>query len=89
MAKIVAIHDVGDIDTWLKGKAERADAIATMGGRDVRDHVAQDGSKTIAITAEVEDVDAMIAQLASPAPELMDAMQRHTVVPPVKVFVER
>ena len=89
MAKIVVLHDVGDIDAWLKGKAERAEAIGNMGGSNVRDHVAQDGSKTIAITAEVEDVDAMMAQVASPAPELMEVMQRHTVIPPLKVFVER
>lgn len=89
MPKIVAIHDVGDIETWLKGKQERADAIATMGGSNVKDYVAQDGSKTIAITGDVDDVDAMLAQIASPPPDLMEAMQRHTVVPPIKVFVER
>lgn len=53
------------------------------------EHVAHDGSKTVAITANSVDVDAVIAATASPPPELVDAMQRHGVVPPVKIFVER
>lgn len=89
MARVVVIHDVGDVATWLRGKAERADAFASMGGTNVRDYVAQDGSKTIAITADVDDVDAMVTQVAGPPPEMLEAMQRHTVVPPVHVFVER
>ena len=88
MARIVLIHDVQDVEHWLKHKAERADAIANMGATDVVDHVAQDGSKTVAITANSDDVDAIVTATATPAPELMDAMQRHGVVPPVKVFVE-
>jgi hypothetical protein len=89
MPRIVVVHDVEDVDNWSKHKAERADAIASMGATDVVDHVAQDGTKTVAITANADDVDAMLAATASPGPELMDAMQRHGVVPPLKIFVER
>jgi hypothetical protein len=89
MAKVVIVHDVEDVDTWLKGKAERADAIGGMGGTNVVDHVAQDGSKTIAITADVQDVDAVLAEIESPPAELLATMQRHGVVPPLKVFVQR
>lgn len=42
-----------------------------------------------AITADVEDVDAVRAQIESPPAELLAAMQRRGVVPPLKVFVER
>ena len=89
MPRIVVLHDVEDIGNWLKHKAERADAIAKMGATDVVDHVALDGSKTVAITANSDDVDAVVAATASPGPELMDAMHRHGVVPPVKIFVEK
>lgn len=89
MPRIVIIHDVEDRDKWLRHKAERADVIAKMGATDVVDHVAQDGSNTIAITAKVDDVGAVDAAVASPTPELMDAMQRHGVVPPLKIFVEK
>ncbi|MFI5035756.1 MAG: hypothetical protein ACHQFZ_06085 [Acidimicrobiales bacterium] len=89
MAKIFATHDVTDVDTWLSFKAERAGAFSGMGGSQVQDHVAQDGSNSVAISAQVDDVDAVMAAMASPPPELADAMQRHGVIPPVRVYVER
>ena len=55
MAKMVVTHDVLDVDNWLKGKAERANAISAMGCSNVVDYVAQDGSKAIAVTADAED----------------------------------
>jgi len=89
MPRVVVVHDVEDVDNWLRNKAERADVISAMGAKDVVDHVAQDGSRTVAITADADDVDAIVAATGSPGPELMDAMQRHGVIPPVKIFVER
>jgi hypothetical protein len=85
---MVVIHDVQDVDGWMKYKAERAEVVGAMGGSNVVDHVAEDGSKTVALTIDVNDVKAVLAQLASPSPELMEAMQRHGVVPPLQVFVE-
>lgn len=69
MPKIVITHSVGDIDNWLKGKSERAEAIGSMGGSNVVDHVANDGSNTIAISADMDDVDAALATMASPPPQ--------------------
>ena len=46
-------------------------------------------TETVAVTADVEDVDAVVAATASPGPELMDAMERHGVRPPVRMFVEK
>jgi hypothetical protein len=82
---MVMIHDVQDVNTWVKYKAERAEA---MGGSNVVDHVAQDGSNTVALTVNVEDAEAVLAQVVSPSAELLDVMQRHGVVPPLKVLVE-
>ena len=73
---------------WLQYKSERAEAIAGMGGANVVDHVAHDGSKTVAITADVDDVAAMMTSISSPPPELGSAMERHGVVPPLTVYVE-
>jgi len=47
-------------------KSERVEAIAGMGGRNAVDHVAYDGSKTVAISADVDDAAGMMAALASP-----------------------
>ncbi len=89
MPKIVVTHSVADVDTWLNGKSERATAIGNMGATNVVDHVAQDGSQTIAITFDVDDVATVTSTLASPPAEMAAAMERHGVVPPLTVYVER
>lgn len=88
MPKIVITHSVADVDTWLNGKSERAAAIGNMGATNVVDHVAQDGSKTIAITFNVDDVETVTSTLASPPAEVAAAMERHGVLPPLTVYVE-
>lgn len=88
MPKVVVTHGVVDIDRWLEGKAERAAAIESGSGSNVVDHVAQDGSNTIAISADVSDLDAMAAMLSSPPPEVLAAMEAHGVVQPLTVYVE-
>ena len=52
------------------------------------DHVAQDGSNNIAVTADVEDLDAAQAMIASPPPEVAAKMKEHGVIPPLTVYVE-
>jgi hypothetical protein len=86
--KVVLTHAVQDLDRWLQGKAERAAAIESGTGSNVTDHVAQDGSNNIAITADVADVAAMQTMLASPSPEVLSAMEAHGVVQPITVYVE-
>ena len=88
MPKIVVTHGVVDIDRWLEGKAERAAAIESGTGSNVVDHVAQDGSNNIAISADVSDLDAMGAMLSSPPPEVIAAMEAHGVVQPLTLYVE-
>ena len=64
MPRVVITHAVADIERWLKGKAERAAAIESGSGSNVTDYVAHDGSNNIAITADVEDLDALQSMLA-------------------------
>lgn len=89
MPKMVVTHSVADIETWLKGKSERADAIGAMGGSNVVDHVASDGSNAIAITADVDDIAAVMATMADPPAEMAATMEKHGVLPPLVVYVER
>jgi hypothetical protein len=89
MAKVVITHSVADIDTWLQGKAERAEAIGQLGGTNVQDHVAVDGSNAIAITCDMEDVEAALATVAAPPPEMAAVMQKHGVIPPLTAYVAR
>ena len=89
MAKMVVTHNVVDVDNWLKGKAERADAITAMGCTNVVDYVAADGSKAIAITADANDPAAVMAGISSPPADVAAAMERHGVLPPVAIYIEK
>ncbi len=89
MSRIIITHNVVDVDNWLSFKEERAGAIAAMGGSTVVDYVAQDGSNAVAIAADVEDVAAVLAGLASPPPDLHSAMERHGIVPPMTLYIEK
>jgi hypothetical protein len=88
MPKIVATHAVVDVERWLRGKADRAAAIESASGSNVTDFVAEDGTNNIAVTADVADVEAMKAFMASPPPEVLATMQEHGVVPPITTYIE-
>jgi hypothetical protein len=85
---MIITHNVVDVAKWLSFKDERVGAISAMSGSEIVDHVAQDGSNSVAIAANVKDVAAVLAGLASPPPELHAAMEKHGVLPPVTVYVE-
>jgi hypothetical protein len=87
MPRVVITHDVVDVERWLKGKADRAAAIETVGAN-VTDHVAQDGSNHIAVTADIHDVGVLQELLGSPSPEVAAQMEEHGVRPPFRVYVE-
>ena len=89
MPRMIITDNVVDVASWLSFKEERAGAIAAMGGSQVVDHVAEDGSNAVAIAANVDDVAAVLAGLASPPPELHAAMERHGVLPPLTVYIEK
>ena len=88
MAKMVITHDVVDVERWLKYKQERVDQLKPFAGS-VTDNVAADGSKSIALVLDVKDLAAFQAAMAAPPPELAAAMERHGVIQPLKVYVEK
>jgi hypothetical protein len=88
MPKVVIAHAVEDIDRWLQGNEERTAAIESGTGSNVTDYVAQDGSKNIAITADVADVDTMKSMLAAPPPDVVARMEAHGVVQPITLYIE-
>jgi hypothetical protein len=88
MPRMIITHNVADVGNWLSFKEERKGAISAMGGMEIVDHAAQDGSNAVAITFESSDVDAIMSSLASPPPELAAAMERHGVLPPLTVYVQ-
>jgi hypothetical protein len=88
MPRVVVTHAVEDVERWLNGKAGRAAAVESGSGSNVTDYVAHDGSNNVAISADVSDLSAMQAMLASPPPEVAAAMAEHGVIPPLTVYVE-
>ena len=88
MPKVVMTHAVVDTERWLKGKAERAAALSAF-ATNVTDYAAADGSNNIAVTADIHDVDGMQAMMASPSPEDAAAEERHGVIQPIIVYIER
>ena len=88
MPKVVITHAVKDVDTWLGGKEERA-AMIGLFATNVTDHVAMDGSSNVAITADIHDMAGAQAVMAAPSPEQAAAAERHGVINPMTVYVER
>jgi hypothetical protein len=41
------------------------------------------------VAADVEDVEEVLAAIASPSAELVDGMQRHGVIPPLAMYIEK
>jgi hypothetical protein len=83
----VITHAVVDIERWLKGKHERTAAIGAA-DTNVTDYVAADGSSNIAVTADIHDMDAAQALMASPPPEVAAQMEAHGVIPPLTAYIE-
>jgi hypothetical protein len=88
MPKMIITHAVVDIERWLRGKAERAAALGKY-ATNVKDHVAVDGSKTIAVSADIHDMAGLQAMMASPPPEVAAAMESHGVVQPLTAYIEK
>ncbi|MHB8490247.1 MAG: hypothetical protein ACYDCS_14410 [Candidatus Dormibacteria bacterium] len=88
MPKVVMTHAVVDVERWLKGKAERAGALSPY-ATNVTDYAAADGSNNIAVTADIQDLAAAQAMLASPPPETAALMETHGVLPPITTYIER
>jgi len=84
----VLTHAVKDIETWLKGKEERAAVIGRY-GTNVTDHVAMDGSNTIAVTADIHDMAGAQAMMSSPSPEVAALEEKHGVIQPMTVYIEK
>jgi hypothetical protein len=54
----------------------------------VTDYVAQDGSNTIAITADVSNLATLQGMLTSPRPDILATMESDGVVQPISAYVE-
>jgi hypothetical protein len=84
MPRVIATHDVGNMETWLAGGAERAEIFKQFSST-YRIYRHSQGSK-VAIVWENADLQKLEAVLAHPDTERAKA--KHTVREPIDVYVE-
>ena len=84
MPKLVFTHAVTDVDHWLSLHAERVE-IFSKWATNVQDYAMADGSKQVALTMDVHDMEAMQKDMETPE---MDAEKaKHGVIEPVAMFI--
>ncbi len=84
MTTVVAIHAVGDMDTWLAGGSERQDVFKNFSsGYRIFRHAEKN---EVAIDWEGADIEKMKAVLGSS--EAAEAKARHTVIDPIEIYIE-
>jgi hypothetical protein len=83
--RVVFTHAVTDVQAWAAHSAARVeffDAFAT----DIVDYVPTDGGSTVAVSADVHDMDGMLAALQTPEATALE--ESHGVIQPISSFVE-
>jgi len=84
MPKLVFTHEVTDVNHWLNLHEERVE-IFSKWATNVQGYAIADGSKSVALTMDVHDMEAMKRDMETPE---MDAKKAaHGVVEPVVMFV--
>lgn len=84
MPTIMAHHDVKDKDHWL-ASPKRAEVMGPLGVSNIRTFVDPQNPTHVGLIADVEDVDALMAAMGSPA--FAEAMSYDGVVPDSVVFL--
>jgi hypothetical protein len=89
MPTVVLHHDISkDTDHWLSSP-RREQVLGPLGARNIRTFVAPQNRRHVALLMEVDDIEQLNAAIASPSPELADAMEHDGVVAPtVTVLIE-
>lgn len=80
MPRIVITHEVKDVKHWASKGDVRVEVFAPF-GTEVVSYVAADGSKKVAVSANVHDMEGLMAM--SQTPEAAAARESHGVLPPV------
>jgi hypothetical protein len=85
MAAVVITHGVGNIDTWLKGGADRKEVFAKFcSGHRIFRH--PDEANRVSIVFENVDLDKLKATIDTPETNAVKA--KHTVIDPLEIYIE-
>jgi hypothetical protein len=83
--RVVFTHAVSDVQAWASYQAERAGFFADY-ATDIVDYLPTDGGSTIAVSANVHDMDGLQAALQTP--DAIALEEHHGVIPPISIFIE-
>jgi hypothetical protein len=84
MPRVVMTHAVTDVEAWASHKAERA-AFFEDFASDIVDYLPTDGGTTIAVSANVHDMDGLLAALETPEAKALE--ESHGVLEPILSYV--
>jgi hypothetical protein len=85
MPRIVATHEVEDVKHWASKGDERVEILGQF-GTDIVSYVAADGSNKVAVSANVHDMEGLMAMMQTA--EAAAAMEAHGVIQPVVFHAE-
>lgn len=85
MPRIVITHEVKDVKHWASKGDVRVEVFAPF-GTEVVSYVAADGSNKVAVSANLHDMEGMMAWMQTP--EAAAAMGSHGVIQPVIFHIE-
>ena len=88
MPKIVVTAAVKDVEAWLEFKPQLIAHLAAVAS-DGTSYVVADGSNRVATTWDVPDMAAFQAAQTAGSPEMTAAMERHGMIPPMTVYIEK
>jgi hypothetical protein len=85
MPRVVATHAVNDVKHWASKGDERVEILGPF-ATEIVSYVAADGSNRVAVSANVHDMEGMMAAMQTP--EMAAAMESHGVIQPVVFHIE-
>ena len=85
MPRIVATHAVNDVKHWASKGDERVEILGPF-ATEIVSYVAADGSNKVALSANVHNMEGMMAMMQTP--EAAAAMESHGVIQPVVFHLE-
>ena len=85
MPRVVATHAVKDVKHWASKGDERVKDLAPF-ATEVVSYVAADGSDRVAVSANIHDMEGMMAYMQTP--KTAETMEAHGVIQPVVLHIE-
>ena len=85
MTAVIVTHAVGNIDTWLKGGANRKEVFARFCSSY---RIFRHPDDTSRVSIVCENMDLAKLKAAMDTAEIKALMAKHTVIDPVEVYIE-